>query len=79
VDWADLVLAMGPAHLDAVARLGGAERMSLLGDFASGSSGGWHAVPDPFGGDEPVYELTLDALQRLVGHALDRLAPILQP
>jgi protein-tyrosine-phosphatase len=79
VEWADVVLAMSPSHLDAIARLGGAERMALLGEFAAGTSGGWHAVPDPFGGDEATYEQTLQALEALVGHALDRLAPILQP
>jgi protein-tyrosine-phosphatase len=79
VEWADLVLAMSPSHLDPVARLGGAERTSLLGDFAAGTRGGWHAVPDPFGGDEATYEQTIEALESLIGHALDRLAPILQP
>ena len=78
VGWADLVLAMGPSHLDGVWRLGGAEKALTLGDFASGAEDGY-SVPDPFGGPESVYEETYGELHRLVGQALDRLAPILHP
>jgi protein-tyrosine-phosphatase len=78
VDWADLVLAMGPSHLDGVWRLGGAEKALTLGDFASGAEDGY-AIRDPFGGPEAAYEETYDELHRLISHALDRLAPILHP
>lgn len=78
VDWADLVLAMGPAHLSGVARLGGRDKASLLGSFASGGSHG-AAVRDPFGGSEETYEVTFQELERLVAAALDRLAPIIHP
>ena len=78
VDWADLVLAMGPSHLDGVWRLGGAEKARTLGDFASGVEDGY-SIRDPFGGPEAVYEETYGELRRLVGQALDRLAPILHP
>jgi protein-tyrosine-phosphatase len=78
VGWADLVLAMGPSHLDGVWRLGGAEKALTLGDFASGAEDGY-SIRDPFGGPESVYEETYGELHRLVGQALDRLAPILHP
>lgn len=78
VAWADLILAMGPSHLAGVARLGGQEKASLLGSFASGGSHG-AAVRDPFGGSEETYEATFQELERLITAALDRLAPIIHP
>ena len=78
VAWADLVLGMGPTHLDGVVRRGGGERMRTLGDFAAGDERG-RSVPDPFGGPEEAYEETFRALEELIGDALDRLAPILHP
>ena len=78
VGWADLVLTMGPSHLDGVWRLGGAEKALTLGDFATGEEEGY-SIRDPFGGPESVYEETYDELHRLVSLALDRLAPILHP
>jgi protein-tyrosine-phosphatase len=78
VAWADIVLAMGPAHLLAVRELGGGEKGSLLRVFAEGrggegSAGNDLAIPDPFGGNEGVYEDTFQTLERLVGKALERL------
>jgi protein-tyrosine phosphatase len=78
VQWADLVLGMGPSHLDGVWRLGGAEKALTLGDFASGEEDGY-SIRDPFGGPQAAYEETYDELRRLVAQALDRLAPILHP
>lgn len=79
LEWADLVLAMSPSHLHAIEQVGAGEKAALLGDFAAGGTGAGHPVPDPFGGDEQEYEDTLRELRRLVGDALDRLAPILSP
>ncbi len=78
VDWADLVLAMGPSHVDGVRRLGGEDKALTLGDFASGADEGY-SVRDPFGGPEGVYEDTFQELRTLIAHALDRLEPILHP
>jgi len=78
VEWADLVLAMGPSHVSGVQRLGGAEKVLTLGDFASGTDEGY-SVRDPFGGPEDTYEDTYQELRGLVAGALDRLAPILHP
>ena len=76
---ADLVLAMSASHLARIDRMGGGDKAALLGDFAAGPGGRGDAVLDPFGGDERVYEATLEELQRLVPAALDRLAPIVHP
>ena len=78
VDWADLVLAMGPSHVEGLRRYGGAEKTLTLGDFASGADEGY-GVRDPFGGSEDTYEETFQELHGLVAGALDRLAPILAP
>lgn len=79
VDWADLVLTMGDSHLNAVTQMGGAGKVSLLGDFAAGEDGAGGAVSDPFGGEVALYRQTLVELQSLVKKSLDRLAPILHP
>lgn len=78
VGWADLVLAMGPSHLEGVWRLGGAEKALTLGEFATGAEDGY-SVRDPYGGPEAVYEETYDELYRLIGQSLERLAPIFHP
>ena len=79
VEWADVILAMSPSHLDAVANAGGEEKVALLTEFAAGVEGAGSAVRDPFGGNERVYEDTMRELSELVNQALDRLAPILHP
>ena len=79
VEWADLILAMSPTQLGAVARLGGEHRMALLGDFAAGEAGVGSPVPDPFGGSVELYEDTIAELEGLISESLDRLSPILHP
>ncbi|HET6762876.1 MAG TPA: low molecular weight protein arginine phosphatase [Longimicrobiaceae bacterium] len=79
VEWADLVLAMGPSHLAGIARLNGRGKAELLAGFASGEGGRGGGVPDPYGGGEEVYEGTFRELRRLISASLDRLAPILHP
>lgn len=81
VEWADLILAMGPSHLRRVLELGGLGKGVLLGAFASGGFQGdvpggddsW-AVPDPYGGDDAVYEETFRTLERYVDAAMKRLS-----
>lgn len=77
--WADVVLAMASSHLHAVQRLGGGDKAALLGNFAGSETGAPSEVLDPFGGDEAVYEETLDELRSLVPRALNRIAPLVQP
>jgi len=76
VEWADLVLAMAPHHLREVAALGGGGKGVLLTAYAAGEevpSGAGDPVPDPFGGDDEVYEETYRLLAGLVERAMRRL------
>jgi len=75
VEEADLILTMGPAHLDRVLELGGEGKSALLGAFALASDDpGRPAVPDPFGGDDAIYEATFSTLEAMVSAALSRIA-----
>jgi protein-tyrosine-phosphatase len=75
VAWADLVLTMGPSHLVRVLELGGEGKSHLLGSFAAGSASteSHHAVMDPFGGDDEIYEATFQTLKGFVRQTLRRL------
>ena len=79
VEWADLILAMSPSHIDVLRASGGGDKVALLGDFAAGEEGAGYPVSDPFGGSEERYEDTFRELERLVSAALDRLTPLIQP
>ena len=74
VDWASLILTMGPHHADAAEALGGGGKVWMLSAF---SEGGEHprgpGVPDPFGGDARAYGECLDTLEAFVEAALERL------
>jgi protein-tyrosine phosphatase len=76
---ADLILAMGPGHVAELRRMGFGERAATIGDFVAGAEGAGVAVPDPFGGNEAVYEDTFYELRELVAAVLDRLEPVLAP
>lgn len=70
---ADLVLAMGPHHLERVAALGAEGKAHLITDFAShGAQAG--PVADPFGGDLDVYRATFAELTAIIERVLDRVA-----
>lgn len=80
VDWADWIFAMGPGHLHHLRLLGGDQRAVLLGAFAGGDTVEGEgideaglAVPDPFGGDDMVYEETFKTLEEYVVSAMKRL------
>jgi protein-tyrosine phosphatase len=81
VDWADLILTMSPHHLLVAGDLGGEGKSMLLTEFAEGTNGEGpgRSIPDPFGGDDSVYDATFQELRELVGMVLDRLAPLLAP
>ena len=70
---AALVLAMAPAHVDALRRLApaAASRVHLLRDYAEGVGKG-AAVIDPIGGDLGAYRRTLQELQALVEASVER-------
>jgi protein-tyrosine phosphatase len=76
--WADLILAMSPTHLAAVAELGAGEKAALVTEFmAEGEAGA--PIEDPFGGDVDRYRETYVQLERAIVALLDRLEPILAP
>lgn len=78
VDWADLILAMGPTHLFAAGKLGGEDKSALLLEFAGSGEGG-AGIPDPFGGDVESYRKTARVLREAIDSMVDRLEPILSP
>jgi protein-tyrosine-phosphatase len=72
VQRADLVLTMGPHHLERAVALSGRETSHLLTHFASrGTSSA--PVADPFGGDLEAYRTTFDELHATISQVLDRI------
>lgn len=69
---ADLVLAMGPHHLERIEALGGAGKAFLLSDFASHGAS-TRAISDPIGMELDVYRATADELEDEIRRALDRI------
>jgi len=72
VDGSDLILAMGPHHLDRIEALGGSSKAFLLADFASHGASG-RASSDPIGGELDVYRATADELEREIRRVFDRI------
>ena len=73
VQEADLVLAMGPHHLERIEALGGGGRAFLLTDYASHGADS-RPVNDPMGAELDVYRGTADELDRELRRVFDRLA-----
>jgi len=74
VDQADLILVMGPHHLERVEALGGTGKSYLLTDYATRSYDG-RPVTDPFGGDLDGYRATTSAtLTDIEEMAIERAA-----
>lgn len=74
---ADLILTMSPGHLMRVVELGAGDRAALLTSYAGGAEGGSMGIPDPIGGPDEEYLETFRMLDRLIGRAVERLAPVL--
>ncbi len=72
VSGADLILAMGPHHVERAEALGGSGKTFLLTAYASNGASA-QPVSDPFGGDLNVYRTTYGEMDREVGRVLDRL------
>ena len=68
----DLILAMGPHHLERVEALGGSGKAYLLTDYASRGAT-IKPVNDPIGGELDVYRITADELDVEVRRVLDRV------
>ncbi|HEY0995551.1 MAG TPA: low molecular weight protein arginine phosphatase [Gemmatimonadaceae bacterium] len=73
VDASDLVLVMGPHHLDRVEALGGAGKSYLLTDYASRGASR-RGITDPVGAELDVYRATADELEEEIRKVFDRLA-----
>ena len=73
VSGADIILAMGPHHLERIESLGGGRKMYLLTDYASHGKS-TRAISDPIGADLDVYRATFEELDREIRRAFDRLA-----
>jgi protein-tyrosine-phosphatase len=69
---ADLILAMGPHHLERIEALGGSGRAYLLSEFASRGASS-RAISDPIGAELDVYRSTADELEDEIRRALDRI------
>jgi protein-tyrosine-phosphatase len=69
---ADLILAMGPHHLERIEALGGGGRSFLITDFASHGASS-QPVNDPIGGELDLYRATADELEQEVRRVFDRI------
>ena len=69
----DVILVMGPHHLERAEALGGEGKAHLLTHYAAHGSTD-RAVSDPFGGDLDVYRATYDELEREIKRVFDRIA-----
>ena len=68
----DLILAMGPHHLERIEALGGTGKGYLLSDFASyGAS--VRPISDPIGAELDVYRATTDELEEEIRRVMDRI------
>jgi protein-tyrosine-phosphatase len=72
VQGADLVLAMGPHHLERVEALGGSGRAYLLSDYASHGAS-VRPISDPVGAELEVYRATANELEEEIRRVLDRI------
>jgi protein-tyrosine-phosphatase len=69
---ADLILAMGPHHLERIEALGGGGKAYLLADFASHGAS-TRAISDPIGAELEIYRGTADELEEEIRRVLDRI------
>jgi protein-tyrosine-phosphatase len=69
----DVILVMGPHHLERAEVLGGEGKAHLLTHYAAHGSTD-RAVSDPFGGDLDVYRATYEELDQEIKRVFDRIA-----
>jgi protein-tyrosine-phosphatase len=72
VQSSELVLAMGPHHLERIEALGGTGKAYLLTDFASHGKS-VRPVNDPIGGELDLYRATADELEQEIRRVFDRI------
>ena len=68
----DIILAMGPHHLERAEALGGGGKSWLLTGFVNAKNA--RPVSDPFGGDLAGYRATFEELELEIASVLDRIA-----
>ncbi len=73
LDSYDLVLAMGPHHVERVEALGGKGKTFLITTYASRGASD-RPIGDPFGGELELYRETYDELERELQRVFDRIA-----
>lgn len=69
----DVILAMGPHHLESAEAMGGVGKSWLLTGFVHGPAQAW-PVTDPFGGDLDGYRATYEELHHEIGVLLEKIA-----
>ena len=69
---ADLILAMGPHHLERIEALGGGGRAFLVAEFASHGASA-RPISDPIGAELEVYRATADELEEEIRRVMDRI------
>ena len=72
VQVSDLILAMGPHHLERIEALGGEGKGFLLSDYASHGKSK-RPISDPIGAELDVYRATADELEEEIRKVLDRI------
>jgi protein-tyrosine-phosphatase len=73
VESSDLILTMGPHHLERAEALGGAGKSFLITAYPRPGQKG-RAVSDPVGGDLDVYRTTADELEAEIRRVFDHFA-----
>ena len=70
---ADVILGMGPHHLERIEALGGEGKSFMLTEYASRGSS-TRAISDPIGAELEVYRATYEELEKEIARVFDRLA-----
>jgi protein-tyrosine-phosphatase len=73
VQSSDVILGMGPHHLERIEALGGAGKSYMLTEYASHGASA-RAISDPIGAELEVYRATYEELEREINRVFDRLA-----
>jgi protein-tyrosine-phosphatase len=72
VQSSDVILAMGPHHLERIEALGGEGKAFLLSDFASHGQSK-RPISDPIGAELDIYRATADELEDEIRRVVDRI------
>ena len=72
VQASDLILAMGPHHLERIEALGGEGKAFVLSDYATHGQSK-RAISDPIGAELDVYRATADELEEDIRRVVDRI------